>query len=96
MRDGVHAETPTDRLQNKLRGVGTLMRREGFSLRVRLRMARSLYDALNDPEFAEIRRGITFSAFFGRGELSDSDNTMPILSRVRDSVGTPIGKKKER
>lgn len=83
MRDGVIAETPADKLQNKLRGVGSLMLREQFPLKTRLRAARTIYDMLAYPEFEEMRRNLVFAAFFTKGELSDRDAVA--LTRVRDA-----------
>jgi hypothetical protein len=81
MKDGVHAETSLDRLQNKLRGVGSLMLREQLPERMRLRMARALHNALNDPMFKEIDTKIVFAAFFTRGEISDARTKMPQLQQ---------------
>lgn len=69
MREGIHADTPEDKLQNKLKGVGSLMVRNKFAKDARLSVAKHIYKAL--ILFPAIDRRMVFSAFFTKGELSD-------------------------
>lgn len=81
MKHGVYAETPTDKLQNKLRGVGSLMLREDFTLSMRLYVARAFHQMLiNDARFGEIQSNTVFAAFFVKGELSDAFTEMPEIT----------------
>lgn len=78
MKNGVHAETSIDRLQNRLRGVGSLMLREQFPADVRLHVARAFHSMLCNPALDGVDVGVVFSAFFVKGELSDKYTRMPL------------------
>jgi hypothetical protein len=71
MKEGIHAETKEDRLQNKMRGVGSMMLKNGFTKDERMHVARDVYRTL--ARFPNVDRKLVFSAFFHKGELSEDD-----------------------
>lgn len=78
MKQGTIAETRDDRLQNKLRGVGSLMVRDQFTKEDRMCVAREIYRVL--VLFTAVDRKVVFSSFFTKGELSDLDVKVTLIA----------------